>query len=196
MKKFILIASLLMSSAVMAQSGVEFTFEREEATASPNAMTNTVKVAPYVKLDNGIKLDIQFGADRKDGSSSGNNYALANSVELRAQQMYQVLPGMKLGARVSVGEKFNVSNAAGNTVDFSYYTIEPKASYAVTDSLSLAAAWRYRNSFSDAVNYETRTWKVGADYAVSKKDEVGFRYFTKRGDSNTNGVEVAYSRSF
>jgi hypothetical protein len=66
----------------------------------------------------------------------------------------------------------------------------------LTKDLSLAAAWRYRNSFNDTYAYQTRTWKVGADYALTKKDEIGARYLVKRGDFNSNGVELTYSRAF
>jgi opacity protein-like surface antigen len=196
MKKFILVAGLLLSSAVMAESGVQFEFERERATQSPHTMENTIKVAPYVKLDNGVKLDLQFGGSRADGTVNGNNNALENSIEARAQKMWEVYPSLKLGARVSVGEKFNGENAAGKTTDFAYYTVEPKAQYALTDKLSALTSWRYRNAFSDDVNYQTRTWKIGAGYAVTKQDEVEVKYLRKRGDSNSNGIELAYSRSF
>ena len=196
MKKFILIAGLLLSSAVMAESGVQFEFERERGTQSPNTMENTIKVAPYVKLDNGVKLDLQFAGSRADGTVNGNNNALENSIEARAQKMWEVYPSLKLGARVSVGENFNGANASGKTTDFAYYTVEPKAQYALTDKLSALTSWRYRNAFSDDVNYQTRTWKIGAGYAVTKQDEVEVKYLRKRGDSNSNGIELAYSRSF
>jgi len=196
MKKFILVAGLLLSSAVMAESGVNFEFERERGTKSPNTMENTVKVAPFVKLDNGVKLDLQFGASRADGTTNGNNNPLENSIEARAQKMFDVAPSLKLGARVSVGEKFNGTNSAGKTTDFAYYTVEPKAQYALTDKLSALTSWRYRNSFSDTVNYQTRTWKAGFGYAVTKQDEVEVKYLRKRGDDNSNGVELAYTRSF
>jgi hypothetical protein len=95
-----------------------------------------------------------------------------------------------LGARVSIGEKFT------STKDFAYYTFEPKASYALTNALSLQAAYRYRNAFDTDNNYQTRTTKLGFDYALTKNDEVGVRYLMKRGDSNTNGIEFAYTRGF
>ena len=196
MKKIFAIVVLATTASAFAQSGVSVEFERERGTTGSNTMSNTIKVAPYVKLDNGIKLDLQIGASRDDGSVSGNNNAIENTVEARAQKMYQVAPGLKVGARVGLGEVFNGSNAAGKTVDFGYYTITPKAEYAVTDKLSALASWRYRNAFDDSVNYQTRTAKAGLGYAVTKKDAVEVQYFEKRGDSNVNGVELAYSRSF
>jgi hypothetical protein len=159
-------------------------------------MSNTVKVAPFVKLDNGIKLDLQFGGSRNDGQVSGNNNALENTVEARAQKMFEVAPGLKLGARLGVGQVINGTDTAGKTVDFGYYTVEPKAEYALTNKLSALASFRFRNGFSDSDNYLTRTYKAGAGYAVTKQDVVEVKYFQKRGDQSTNGVELGYTRSF
>jgi hypothetical protein len=196
MKKIITIMALAFTASAFAENGVNFEFERERGTASPNTMSNTVKVAPYVKLDNGIKLDLQFGASRDDGTVSGNNNALENTVEARAQKMFEVYPGLKLGARIGVGQMINGVNSAGKTVDFGYYTVEPKAEYALTEKVSALASWRYRDAFADSNNYQTRTWKAGFGFAATKKDVVEVKYFEKRGDSNTNGVELGYTRSF
>jgi opacity protein-like surface antigen len=196
MKKILAILALAVTGTAFATEGVNFEFERERGINSPNTMENTIKVAPFVKLDNGVKFDIQFGASRNDGTVSGNNNPIEGSIEARVQKLWEVYPGLKLGGRVSVGEKFNGDNKAGNTTDFSYYTIEPKAEYAVTERLSALTSWRYRDAFSDSVAYQTRTWKIGAGYAVTKQDVIETKYFMKRGDSNTNGIELAYTRSF
>jgi hypothetical protein len=196
MKKIFAILALAFTASAFAESGVSFEFERERGTASPNTMSNTVKVAPFVKLDNGVKLDLQFGGSRDDGQVSGNNNALENTVEARAQKLFEVYPGLKLGARLGVGQVINGTNTAGKTVDFGYYTVEPKAEYAITEKLSALASYRFRNGFSDSDNYLTRTAKVGAGYAVTKQDVVEVKYFQKRGDQSTNGVELGYTRSF
>jgi hypothetical protein len=196
MKKIFAILALATTASAFAQSGVQFEFERERGTTGGNTMSNTVKVAPYVSLDNGVKLDLQFAGGRDDGTVSGNNNALGNSVEARAQKMYEVAPGLKLGARVGLGQMFNGTNSAGKTVDFGYYTVTPKAEYTITDKLSALASFRFRNGFNDSDNYLTRTYKAGLGYDVTKKDAVQVQYFEKRGDSNTNGIELAYSRSF
>jgi len=185
MKKLFVILALLSGTAFAGENGVSFEFERERGNNAPNTFENTVSVAPYYKFDNGIKADIKFYGSREDGSKT-----LENKVEARIQKMWTVFPNAKLGARVSVGELFS------STTDFAYYTFEPKASYALTDALSLQAAYRYRNAFNTSNNYETRTTKLGFDYTLTKKDEVGVRYLMKRSDSDTNGVEFAYTRSF
>ena len=196
MKKIFAILALAFTASAFAESGVSFEFERERGTASPNTMSNTVKVAPYVKLDNGVKLDLQFGGSRDDGTVSGNNNALENTVEARAQKMYEVYPGLHLGARVGLGEVINGTYTAGKTVDFGYYTVTPKAEFAFNEKLSALASFRFRDSFTDNQSYLTRTWKGGLGYNVTKKDTVEVQYFQKRGDEKTNGVELAYSRSF
>ena len=186
MKKiFAILALALTGSAFAAESGVGFEFERERGNNAPNTFENTVSVAPYYKFDNGIKADIKFYGSREDGSKT-----LENKVEARVQKMWEVMPNTKLGARASIGELFS------STTDFAYYTFEPKASYALTDALSLQASYRYRNAFNTSNNYQTRTTKLGFDYALTKKDEVGVRYLMKRGDYDTNGIEFAYTRGF
>lgn len=196
MKKIFAILALATSASAFAQGGVQFEFERERGEKAPNTMSNTVKVAPYVKLDNGVKLDIQFGASRDDGQVSGNNNALENTVEARAQKMFNITPSLKAGVRVGIGQVFNGENTAGKTVDFGYYTITPKAEYAITENLSALASWRFRDAFNNDVAYTTRTAKAGLGYALTKKDTVEVQYFQKRGDSNVNGIELAYGRSF
>ena len=197
MKKIFTILALAASTAAFAGSnGVSVEFERERGTASPNTMSNTVKVAPYYKFDNGVKADIQFGGSRDDGSVAGNNNALSNTIEARAQKLYEVYPGLHLGARVGLGQALNEVNSAGKTVDFGYYTVEPKAEYMITPQLSALASYRFRNGFNNSDNYLTRTAKIGAGYAVTKDDLVEVKYFQKRGDLNTNGIELGYTRGF
>jgi hypothetical protein len=184
----------LVSGTALAESGINVELEREK-DKSTNAYFNTVKVAPFTTVQ-GVKLDLQLGAERQDGTVRGNKNPLTNTAEARAQKMFEVYPGLHLGARLGVGEVFNGVNQAGNTVDFGYYTAEPKAEYMVTDKLSALASWRYRNSFAENNEYQTRTWKVGAGYAVTKKDLVEVKYFKERGDTRSNGVALEYTRGF
>jgi len=195
-KMLTLIFAALLSGTALAETGISTEFERERGTQAPNTMTNTIKIAPYVKFDNGVKADIQVGASRDDGSVSGNKNPIENTAEARVQKLYEVYPGLHLGGRLGLGEVFNGVNSAGNTVDFGYYTVEPKAEYFITDKLSALASWRFRDSFADNNNYLTRTWKAGFGYDVTKKDLVEVKYFQNRGDEKTNGVALEYTRGF
>jgi hypothetical protein len=196
MKKIFAILALAATTSAFADVGVNFEFERERGTASPNTLNNTVKVSPYYKFDNGVKADIMFEGNRDDGSVNGNKQPLQNAIEARVQKLWEVYPDLKLGGRLGVGEYFDGVNTSGKTVDFGYYTVEPKAEYMITPQLSALASYRFRNGFNSDDNYLTRTAKVGAGYAVTKNDSVEVKYFQKRGNQSTNGVEVGYSRGF
>jgi len=195
MKKIFALLALVAATSAFAETGINLEFERERGTQSPNTMTNTVKVAPFTTVGE-YKLDVQLGASRDDGQVSGNNNPITNTAEARVQKLFEVYPGLHLGGRLGIGEVFNGVNGAGKTTDFSYYTVEPKAEYFLTNQLSLLASWRYRDSFSEGNEYLTRTWKAGFGYDVTKKDLVEVKYFQQRGDYKSNGVALEYTRGF
>ena len=194
MKKIVAILALAAATSAFADTGINVELEREKDKTT-NAYSNTVKVAPFTTIQ-GFKVDVQLGAERQDGQVSGNNNPLTNTAEARVQKMVEVYPGLHLGGRLGVGEVFNGVDQAGKTVDFGYYTAEPKAEYMLTDKLSALASWRFRDSFKDNNEYLTRTWKVGAGYAVTKKDLVEVKYVKERGDYKSNGVALEYTRGF
>ena len=193
-KLLVVLMAALVSGTALAQSGINVELEREKDKTT-NAYSNTVKVAPFTTVQ-GVKLDLQLGAERTDGTVSGNKNPLTNTAEARVQKMIEVYPGLHLGARLGVGEVFNGVDQAGKTVDFGYYTAEPKAEYMLTDKLSALASWRFRDSFKDNNEYLTRTWKAGFGYDVTKKDLVEVKYFKERGDTRSNGVALEYTRGF
>jgi len=196
MKKLLAIVALVASTGAWAQSGINVEVERERATGGTNTMTDTVKVAPFTEIG-GYKVDVQLSGSRDDGSVAGNVNPLQNTVEARAQRMVEVYPGLHLGARLGVGEVLNGVNAQGSTVDFKYYTVEPKAEYFITPQLTALVSYRWRDAFDSAANaYQTKTWKAGFGYAVSNKDLVEIKYFQKRGDYDSNGVALEYTRGF
>ena len=193
-KLLVVLMAAFLSGTALAQSGINVELEREKDKTT-NAYSNTVKVAPFTTVE-GFKLDVQLGAERQDGQVNGNNNPLTNTAEARVQKMVEVYPGLHLGARLGVGEVFNGVDQAGKTVDFGYYTAEPKAEYMLTDKLSALASWRFRDSFKDNNEYLTRTWKAGFGYDVTKKDLVEVKYFKERGDTRSNGVALEYTRGF
>ena len=195
MKKIFALLALVAATSAFAETGINLEVERERGTQSPNTMTNTVKVAPFTTVGE-YKLDVQLGASRDDGQVSGNNNPITNTAEARVQRMFEVYPGLHLGGRLGVGEVFNGVDQAGKTVDFGYYTAEPKAEYMITDKLSALASWRFRDSFKENNEYLTRTWKAGFGYGVTKKDLVEVKYFKQRGDYKSNGVALEYTRGF
>jgi hypothetical protein len=196
MKKILATLLLALCGTAFAGSGVEFEFERERGTQAPNTFNNTVKVSPFITGDYGIKYDLMFETNRDDGTVNGNNNQLQNALEARIQKLWEVYPGLKLGGRLGIGEYFNGVDSSGKTIDFGYYTIEPKAEYELGRGFTALASWRWRDGFSSTDNYQTRTWKAGVGYDINKNNAVEVKYYQKRGDVDANGVEFAYSVGF
>ena len=61
---------------------------------------------------------------------------------------------------------------------------------------SLSLSDRYRDSFSDGKAYQTNTIYAGATYDVNSFDTVGLKLYRKYEDTESNGVEFAYTRWF
>lgn len=196
-----LLTALLLSAGLVgsafAGAGVTTEFEVENGK-NGNADSRAISVAPYYKFENGIKADVKLEGSRDTGhDAAGNNHSVGGSIEARVRKDYSLTDRISAGLRLGIGENINGTNKAGQTVDFTYYTVEPIVTYKVSDVLSLNTSYRYRNAFNqDNYTYKTNTAKVGAAYALTKQDEVGLKYFEKYGDTRTNGVEFIYIRGF
>ena len=90
--------------------------------------------------------------------------------------------------RTAVGERFGTSN-------FSYYSVEPGVRIPF-GNLTAQVGWRYRDSFSDGNNDQTRTWRTGVSYALTKQDAIGVRFDQVRGNSNQNALAFNYTKGF
>jgi hypothetical protein len=93
--------------------------------------------------------------------------------------------------RFAVGERFT------STGNYSYYSVEPGIVYPnIFDKFSARVGWRYRNSFLEAGNDETRTWGLGVSYPIIKSTSLGVRYDRTTGDSNQNTWNFNLTKSF
>jgi len=95
-----------------------------------------------------------------------------------------------LYTKVAVGEKLT----SGGPKE--YYSIEPGIVVRLNKDISVRAGYRYRTAFDSAVHDTTRTQRLGASYALTKKDSVNLRFDRVRGDSVQNSWNLAYTRSF
>lgn len=197
MKKILAILALAVSSTAFAGgAGVTTEFESEYGKNGASD-SNSISVAPYYKFDNGIKADVKFEGSRDTGTTNGSNKPIDGLIEARVRKDFAIADNLSAGLRLGIGEKMNGENKAGNTVDFTYYTVEPILTYRATDALSFNTSYRYRNAFNASnYKYSTDTYKVGVAYKVTKEDEIGAKYFEKYGDTRSNGFELVYSRGF
>lgn len=190
MKKIFVFLALAVSTAAFASSGVTTEFEGEYGRGK-DAGTNgsSISVAPYVKFGDGWKVDVKFEGGRDFGQENGANKPIDGKVEFRVRKDVKVTTNASLGLRVGIGEKFA-------DTDYTYYTVEPIATYKLSEPLSVNASVRFRDAFSSGHDFKTTTYKIGTAYKLSKEDEVGLKYFEKYGDSRTHGFEMVYTRGF
>lgn len=87
--------------------------------------------------------------------------------------------------RGAVGEKFDGSN------NDAYWSVEPDIRALVTSALTAKAGLRFRDAFDNSSD-STRTYRVGADYALDKTSVVTLGYDRSYGDSEFDAVNVGY----
>lgn len=183
MKK-IIIASIMAISAVSAFAG-SATVEYKN-TDTVNGGPGATALALTVQENVGYGIVADFGITNTQTSVSR---ALGTQVELGGTYGQKVGPVM-LSSRVAVGKGYTNGDSA------SYWSVEPAVSYAVNDKFTAKLGYRYQSQFDASVAAKTQTIRVGGAYAFTKKDTVGIRFDTIRGDAQSNVVAVNYTRSF
>ena len=186
MKKSLILLALMSSYAVAADKGfVTLEGEYENIHGTTNDV-RSLNVIPGIKLDSGYTLDLktQIQSKKDDQSNSAN-------IEPRIRYDYKVgMTDLTVWGRVGLGEKI----ATGG--NFGYYTVEPGITYALAKDTKLFVSDRYRDSFSDGKGYKTNTIYVGASKDLTDVDTLGLKLYRKYNETESNGVEVAYTRSF
>ena len=183
MKKTI-IASIIAISASTAFAGA-VTAEYQAAdgqygTAGNTALVLNVEeyVAPNISIDIG-------------GTNTQTNSASQLSTRIEAGVTYFKPVGPVVASvRVGAGEKYT---SGANT---EYWSIEPAVSYNLTEKLSAKVGYRYSTAVDSRVADQTRTFRVGTEYAITKDYGIGARLEQVRGDTSTNVIALTVTHSF
>lgn len=182
------IGSLAMSTAYAGDNYKAFmTFEGEyENIHGTGSDVKSLNLIPGVKYNNGVTLDLKTQIQSKEDTKSNS----AN-IEPRVRYDYKIgMTDLTVWGRLGLGEKIT------NGDNFGYYTIEPGLTYALAKDASLFISDRYRDSFSDGKNYKTNTIYVGGSKKLTDVDVATLKLYRKYQDTESNGVEVAYTRWF
>jgi hypothetical protein len=188
MKKIALATILAVSAFAVSAASVTAEYQNAngvDGNASQQGYNLTVRgnVMKGVSADAGIQTRV---SDSTDGISSTRLEAgLTGSTSLA--------PSLPFGVytRIATGQKFTT------TTNYAYYSVEPGVSMPFGRSgLTARVGWRYRAAYDTANADETKTWRAGLSYAVTKQDTVGVRYDRMRGDTNQNVIAVNYTRGF
>jgi len=185
MKKLVLLAALLATTSVFAQGfgSVEYS-SREGVDGNPNS--DAVKITLGNKINDNLSVDLSSRFAKQDGTTSNNSTRL----EAGVTGTVPLSAGFSIYTRGAVGERYT------STDNNSYYSIEPGVKYAVTPKLTTKVGYRYRDAFTSGNDDLTRTWRLGAEYALNKKYSVGLGYDRARGDSNFNAINVIAGMKF
>lgn len=188
MRKFI-IASILALTAGLASAdgnfgGIQYNY-RDGYGADKGVNQNGYTLVLGTSVAKNTDIDLQSVFRRTDGSGD-----ISNRLEAGVTQKYSIDNKLSAYVRGAVGEKWNDGS------NFSYYSVEPGVRYAVTPSLGVRVAYRYRDSFADNKDYQTNTLRLATEYAVSKDGSivVGYDRFYK--DQQYNGLNLGYNFKF
>ena len=103
--------------------------------------------------------------------------------EVGATYETKVWDKLRASVRGSVGEKY------ADDTNYGYYAVEPGLAYAITDALKVKTSWRYRDAFADGHADRSNTYKVGADYDVSKNTFVTGSIGRTTGDTEYTSIQ-------
>jgi hypothetical protein len=184
MKKFIVMAVMLATSSVFAGGFGAVEYSGRDGVDG-NADARATKVTMGTDLNQTFKADFSL----RQKTDNDNNLS-DTRLEAGLTGTVPVAGGLSAYGRVALGQKFKSS------VDYGYYSVEPGVKYAVTPALSVKAGYRYRAA-TDSVNADTtRTYRLGAEYALTKNYFVGLGYDQVRGDSKYNATNVSLGFKF
>ena len=167
MNKLVLSLALLFpltSLAAEPQNFVhgQYTFRDTIAGQSGDPNRQGINLTVGRNIGQGITLD----ANSQFRNENGKNGADTTRLEAGATYQYGLTQDITFYTRGAVGYKLT------DTDDFTYYSVEPGVKFQVTQPLNLRVGYRYRDSFSDSIFDKTNTVRVGAEYALDKKQSL------------------------
>lgn len=184
MKKFLAMAALLAASTAFAGGFGAVEYSSRDGVGS-TADARATKVTMGTDLNQTFKAD--FSLRQKTDT---DNDLSDTRLEAGLTGTVPVAGGLSAYTRLGVGEKFKTAT------NYTYYSVEPGIKYAVTPSLSVKAGYRYRAATNSVNADTTNTWRVGAEYALTKNYFVGVGYDRVRGDSTYNATNVSVGFKF
>ena len=182
MKKLLAILAMATAGTVFAGS---FTVEGQKIDNLTSAKQKQYSLSVKENITKEIAGDVSFSNTTTDGTGALTT-RLEGGLTGTTQQVGPVIGYV----RAAVGQKYS------NTTDFSYYSVEPGVMIPM-GNFTGKIGYRYRSAFDSTANGDqTNTWRAGLSYALTKKDAVGVRFDSVRGDSKQDVWAVNYTRSF
>lgn len=184
MKKTIATLAFLAASSAFAGSATIEYQGADGVQGTANSNLYQISVSENINKNFAVGATLNTTESESTGATTGSRA----EVNLTGKTTLGVTsPSLK----VATGQRFTT------TGNFAYYSIEPGISVPLVSKLSGQLGWRYRNAYDASANAdETRTWRAGLKYDLTKQDALGIRFDRVRGDSNQNVWAVNYTRNF
>ena len=161
---------------------IEYAFRDYDGdAANKNGINLTVGgvVAPRIALDLKTEFRLTNGSE-----------AISNRFEAGATYAVGTYNDIKFAVRGGLGEKFT------NGDNYTYYSVEPSASYAINSDVTVTTSYRFRDAFNDARRDETHQVKVGGSYKLTDNTALVASIGRSWGDVQYNSVNVGYGIKF
>ena len=165
----------------------------KDASSLANEYIN-VNLTMGFKTPSKTEFSVKVGASLKDVPNSTTSDKLANNIELKLKQSFDIGAFFLPYVSVRLGEKFNA-----DTTHFTHYAVDAGLKVPVTEKLAFDVGARYRNAFETAEKYRSTRLHVMALYDIDKSNTVGLRFTQSDAQSYTEerkGWRVHYQRNY
>lgn len=190
MLRLILSAVLLLTTTMAQADNHSFGGYASVKIEARNGKSGTDDATAYgLTLGKSVNkwLDAEVYARIKDNDNDTNN----TRGELATIGKLPIAgTNFSLYTRGALGQKFD---GAGSDA---YWSVEPGVKYALDPRLNLKAGLRFRDAFSDSANDLTRTYRIGAEFALTQTSTLSAGVDIQRGHSDYNTVGIGYSIKF
>lgn len=184
MKKTIATLAFLAAGSAFAGSATVEYQNAEGVQGTANSNLYQLSVSENINKNFAVGATLNTTESANTGGTTGSRAEVSLTGKTTVGS---VSPSLK----VATGQRFTT------TGNFAYYSVEPGISVPLVSKLTGQLAWRYRNAYDADVNAdETKTWRAGVKYDLTKHDAIGIRFDRVRGDSNQNVWAFNYTRNF
>lgn len=185
MKRSILLAAVLTSFSSFAWADGTYAKVGAEWRNGQNSTQDSMAYSLALGQSINNNLDAELYTRIKSNDDDTNNTRLEGA--LIAKASYGSFTPYVRGA---VGEKLDGQD------NHSYWSVEPGVKYAVLPGLRVKGALRFRDAFTTSNNDSTRTYRLGAEYDVTKSSTVALNVDKALGDSEYVAVGASYGIKF
>ena len=180
MKKISLVlASLVMSGAAMAQGYGSFEYSDET-----NRATNASNIKEAIVVGNKVGAT-DYSIKMENSQTAFGNGSISQGLEVRVKQsMGPFYIGGRLGEKVS------------SSTNFSHYAVDGGVKFPLVAGLTGDVGARYRNAFESGKDFKTTRVHTAVGYALTKQDAIAVRWSRSYGDEEKDAWRLQYTRSF